>query len=410
MKILNFGSCNIDFVYSLDHIVEVGETQTTYKLETFPGGKGLNQSIAVAKAGAEIYHAGCVGNDSEILTDILTQNGVDISYLKTVDEKNGHAIIQVSSKGENSIFLYPGSNAMITKDFIDSVLENFSDGDIIVLQNEINNVDYIVKKAHERGMCIILNPSPFNEKIKEIDFNMLSYIVLNEVELSQISGFSEPEAGLEYLKKEYPWLKILLTLGKNGSVFVDGNSEFRQESFNVKAVDTTAAGDTFMGYFVAELARGTDYAQILRLASAASAIAVSRNGAAPSIPDKSELMSVIDNMQENKVNNKEKMMLDEVDAYIEKNIKTASLDELSKILGYSPVYTGSLVKKMTGESFSKRVLSKRCKVAADMLLDTDLSVKEIIYNVGYENETFFRNAFKNKYGKTLLEFRKKGVK
>ena len=152
MKILNFGSCNIDYVYSLDHIVKIGETETTHKLETFPGGKGLNQSIAVAKAGAQIYHAGCVGIDGKILIEILQENGVDISYLKTVNTKNGHAVIQVSSKGENSIFIYPGSNEMITEEYIDFVLDNFDAGDVILLQNEINNVNYIVEKAYQKNV------------------------------------------------------------------------------------------------------------------------------------------------------------------------------------------------------------------------------------------------------------------
>lgn len=107
MKILNFGSCNIDYVYSMDHIVAPGETQTTHKMEIFPGGKGLNQSIAAARAGAKTYHAGCVGNDGEMLTDILSASGVNTDCLQKVDAKNGHAIIQVSSRGENSIFLIP---------------------------------------------------------------------------------------------------------------------------------------------------------------------------------------------------------------------------------------------------------------------------------------------------------------
>ena len=409
MKILNFGSCNIDYVYSLDHVVKVGETETTHKLETFPGGKGLNQSIAVARAGVKIYHAGCVGNDSEILTDILQENGVDISYLKTVDAKNGHAVIQVSSRGENSIFLYPGSNEMITTDFVDTVLENFSAGDIILLQNEINNLDYIVKKAYQKGMCIILNPSPFNERISEINFSMLSYIVLNEVELSGISGCAELEEGLMYLKNKYPWLKVVLTLGENGSVFVNGNQEFRQAAFKVDVVDTTAAGDTFMGYFVAELSMGTEYSQILKIASAASAVTVSRKGAAPSIPNRSEVLSLFDKLKENKTKTKQRLLYEKIDTYIENNIKTANLTELSGILGYSAIYTGNFVKRLTGMPFSKIVLSKRCKMAADMLLNTDLSIHDIINMVGYENESFFRKAFKKKYGKTLLAYRKKGV-
>ena len=407
MKILNFGSCNIDYVYSLDHIVKIGETETTNKLETFPGGKGLNQSIAVAKAGVKIFHAGCVGDDSEILTDILLQNGVDISYLKKVNAKNGHAVIQVSSKGENSIFLYPGSNEMITKDFADEVLDSFDSGDIILLQNEINNVDYIVEKAYKKGMCVILNPSPFNEKIKKINFNMLSYIVVNEVELSEISGCAEPEEGLVYLRNEYPWINVILTLGEKGSGFVNENQELHQATFKVDAVDTTAAGDTFIGYFIAELSRGTEYREILKIASAASAITVSREGAAPSIPSRDELLSSIADMQENTADSKDKVMLRQIESYIEQNIKTANLKELSRILGYSTAYTGGVVKKLTGEAFSEILLSKRCKTAARMLFDTDLSVKEIISTVGYENESFFRKAFKKKYGTNLLEYRKR---
>lgn len=408
MKILNFGSCNIDYVYSLDHIVRIGETETTNSLETYPGGKGLNQSIAVARAGAKVYHAGCVGNDSEILTRILRENGVDISQLKTVNAKSGHAVIQVSSKGENSIFIYPGSNEMVTADFINSVLEGFDAGDIILLQNEINNVDHIVEVAYQKGMCIILNPSPFNERISAIDFNKLSYIVLNETELNAISGSEEADKGLIFLRNKYPKLKVILTLGENGSIFADEAHELRQAAYKVNAIDTTAAGDTFTGYFVAELSRGIEYSQILKTASAASAIAVSRKGAAPSIPSKEELTALMGDLKENTVSVKDSHILKQTELYIEQNIKSAKLEELAEILGYSAVYTGNLVKKLTGETFSNNVLSKRCTVAAQLLLNTELSVHEIINSVGYENESFFRKAFKAKYGRTLSEYRKKG--
>lgn len=409
MKILNFGSCNIDYVYSLDHIVRTGETETTYKLEIFPGGKGLNQSIAVAKAGAKIYHAGCVGCDGNLLTDNLSENGIDISYLKKTHEKSGHAVIQVSNKGENSIFLYPGANEMVSEDYIDSVLENFDSGDIILLQNEISNVDYIVEKAYKKNMCIILNPSPFDERLDKIDFNKLSYIILNEIEVMEISGCSVPEEGLIYIRNRYPNLKVMLTLGSRGCIYTDNKYELYQPAFEVNAVDTTAAGDTFTGYFVAEISRGTQYRKILNIASAASAIAVSRKGAAPSIPDKCEVLSSLESLKENKSNRKSDFIRKQIKTYIEQNIKTANLEELSKILGYSAVYTGSLVKKLTGKSFSKEVQEKRCSIAARKLLETDLSIEEIIADVGYENESFFRKIFKEKYGNSPLEYRKKGV-
>ncbi len=293
MKIINFGSCNIDYVYSLDHIVNVGETETAYKLETFAGGKGLNQSIAIARAGAKVYHAGCIGMDGEMLREIMRESGVDLSYIKNTDTKNGHAVIQVSAKGENSIFIYPGSNDEVSKDYIDRVLEDFEKGDILLLQNEISNVNYIIEKAYEKQMQIILNPSPINEKINEIDFDKLSYVVLNEIEAKEISGAKNAEEGLSFFSKNYPNLKVMLTLGSKGSVYFDNENKIFQSAFLVDAVDTTGAGDTFTGYFVAGISENENYCDILKKASAASAIAVSRMGAAPSIPKMDEVKKFI---------------------------------------------------------------------------------------------------------------------
>ena len=174
-------------------------------------------------------------------------------------------------------------------------------------------------------------------------------------------------------------------------------------------MDTTAAGDTFTGYFIAGLSRGSEYQTILKIASAASAIAVSRKGAAPSIPDRSEVLSSLESLKENITNRKSDIIRKQIDSYIEKNIKNANLEELSVILGYSVVYAGSLVKKLTGKSFTKKVQEKRCSIAAEKLLNTDLSVGEIIADLGYENESFFRKIFKEKYGETPLGYRKRVI-
>ena len=181
MKILNFGSLNIDYVYSLDHIVMAGETISSKGLNIFPGGKGLNQSVALARAGAQVYHAGCVGKDGQLLIDTLSGDGVDMTYLKVVDEKSGHAIIQVSGDGENSIVLYAGANNMISCEQVDDVLSGFSAGDILVLQNEINNLEYIIDKAYEIGMQIIFNCAPIKENVVALDFSKISCVILNEV-------------------------------------------------------------------------------------------------------------------------------------------------------------------------------------------------------------------------------------
>lgn len=232
----------------------------------------------------------------------MRENGVDVSYMMQTDEKSGHAIIQVDKNGSNSIIVYPGSNAMITEEYVDGVLEHFDAGDIIFMQNEINNIGYIANKAFDKGMTVIFNPSPFNEKIKDIDFNRLSCVILNEVEICAVSGCANPTDGLRMLKKTYPNLKIMMTLGSRGCVYADGVNEIRQNAFEAEAVDTTAAGDTFTGYFVAGIAAGADMYEILRTASAASAIAVSRKGAAPSIPCRDEVVKLIGNMSEKQCN------------------------------------------------------------------------------------------------------------
>ena len=160
MKVLNMGSLNLDYVYQVDHIVTGGETLASGGMEVFCGGKGLNQSIALARAGVPVYHAGMIGEDGEMLLDICRENGVDTRYIRRIPGKNGHTIIQVDRKAQNSILLYGGSNRALTREWVDGVLEEFGQGDLLLLQNEINLLGYIVDTAYRRGMRIVLNPSP----------------------------------------------------------------------------------------------------------------------------------------------------------------------------------------------------------------------------------------------------------
>lgn len=293
MNIINFGSCNIDYVYTLDHIVKTGETQTSYSLETFAGGKGLNQSVAAARAGGRVYHAGFIGQDGEFLGELLAQSGVNLTYIKETSIKNGHAMIQVDKNAKNCIVLYPGSNELLTKEYITDVLDNFAKGDLVVLQNEVNLVDFIVEQAHLRGMAVVLNPSPYNEKIEKIDLNKVSYLLLNEVEGEQLTGEQDPEKILSFFEKNYPALTVVLTLGEQGCYCLQKENVFHQPALLVEAVDTTAAGDTFTGYLVAGVARGEDLCGAVQTATAASAIAVTRKGAAPSIPIRDEVERMI---------------------------------------------------------------------------------------------------------------------
>ena len=407
MKILNFGSCNIDYVYSLAHIARAGETLHASGFNIFPGGKGLNQSIALARSGSFVYHAGCVGVDGTLLTDMLKDNGVDISYIKKVREKNGHAVIQVAADGENSIFINSGSNTMITKTDVDNTLSHFEKDDIILLQNEISNLEYIVNRAYEKEMCIVLNPSPINETIFKLNFNMLSYIMINEVEAKAISGFDDIEESLEFFKTNYPALRVIITLGKNGCVYQGENEIIYHPIYEVTAVDTTAAGDTFTGYFVSSVSRGDSIANALKRASCASAITVSRSGAATSIPVAAEVDKLIDSMNVKKIDFDSNRLMRRVEKCITDNISSVTLSDISDELGYSTVYTGSLIKKITGFTFKEYLHKKRVAFAAEQLRDTNAPISEIIQKCGYRNEGYFRKLFKEKYKVNPLEYRKR---
>lgn len=284
VKILNFGSCNADYVYSVAHIVSPGETVKSEKLSLFPGGKGLNQSISLKRAGAEVFHAGLIGNDGLFLKELLSGNSVNTDFLETCDDKTGQAIIQVEKNGENAILLYPGANEKITPEYADHVLSHFSADDVIVLQNEISCTPYIIDAAFKKGMKIILNPSPFNEKLSDIDYSKLYLLILNQTEGAALTGKTDTREIKEHITKKYPSLHTVLTLGKKGAEYFKANKSFYMPAFNVKAADTTGAGDTFTGFFVAEFLKTEDPETALKLATAAAAIAVTENGAASSIP------------------------------------------------------------------------------------------------------------------------------
>ena len=289
MKILNLGSLNIDYVYRVDKFLLPGETKSSISMNTHCGGKGLNQSIAAAKAGNEVYHAAYLGKNGEMLKQAMADNGVNVDMIKDHEETSGHAIIQVDDNGQNCILLYGGANRALTAEYIDQVLADFASGDMLLLQNEVNMLDYIIDTAYERGMTVVLNPSPFDSGLESCDLSKVSLFLLNEVEGAQLAGGSEPEEILKALREKYPDAKAVLTLGSEGSVYQYGDYTVWQSIYKVDAVDTTAAGDTFTGYFLAAVLEGQDVDKALDLAARASAIAVTRNGAAPSVPLRSEV-------------------------------------------------------------------------------------------------------------------------
>ena len=297
MKVLCFGSLNIDYTYKVPHFVKKGETLASERLQVFGGGKGLNQSVALAKAGTEVYHAGSIGQDGMFLLDMLKDAGANTDFVKILDTvRTGNAIIQNDKSGDNCIILYGGANQAITREQVDEVMSHFESGDYLVLQNEINELGYIVEKAHEKGMIIVLNPSPMNEKILALPLDVINYFNLNEVEAAQILGKEDKgeeswEQIADDLLKKFPQATIVLTMGSEGSVFKNQKETVCQSIYKVQAVDTTAAGDTFSGYFIGGILGGLSAKEAMDQASKASAIAVTRKGAAPSIPVLAEVQN-----------------------------------------------------------------------------------------------------------------------
>ena len=291
MKIFCYGSLNVDHVYGVDHFVRGGETIPSLSMELFSGGKGLNQSVALARAGGEVYHAGKIGADGEMLLDRLRENGVNVDYVGVSDSlPTGHAVIQVDAKGQNCIIVCAGANGSLTEEEMDGVLSHFGQGDILLLQNEINGIGPLLRKAYGRGMQIALNPSPIDGELVALEeLRYVTWFILNEVEGAELTGKTEGEEICAALLKKYPRARVVLTLGKKGCLYRDGGQTAAHGIYDVPVVDTTAAGDTFTGYFLAGVTDGLPVEQILELASKASSLAVSRKGASDSIPARAEV-------------------------------------------------------------------------------------------------------------------------
>ena len=284
-EVLNFGSLNIDHVYRVPHFVAPGETLSCLNYSVFAGGTGLNQSIALARAGVKTAHAGKIGHDGGFLIETLKEAGVDTQFVLEGETPTGHASIQVDSAGQNSILLYPGSNCDISETEILSVLEQQIPGTWLMLQNEINSIPFLMREAHKRGLRIAINPAPCTDAVKDYPLELAELLFVNEIEAAQLSGSSGSfDEIADRLVKQYPSLKIVMTLGGAGAIYRCGKEFHFEPAMSSEVVDTTSAGDTFCGYFLSSLMKGFSAAETMKFAAKASSVTVSRPGAAVSIP------------------------------------------------------------------------------------------------------------------------------
>lgn len=296
MPIFNFGSTNIDIIFKVDHIVLPGETISSSSLVRSTGGKGANQSVGASHAGeAKVYHVGKIGPDGTFIRAILEEKGVDTTFLREGTTPTGQALIQVSKEGQNSIVLYAGGNKEFTSKEIDETLKVAHKGDWVLLQNETNELNTIITSCKAKGMLICFNPAPFDDSVKDLPLELLDVLVLNEVEAEGLTATKDPYASLEILTNMYKTSQIIITLGKYGVMHKKGDSPITTFGiWDVPVVDTTAAGDCFIGTYIARISLGDCVQDALKKASAASSVTVMREGAIPSIPSPSET-HILDN-------------------------------------------------------------------------------------------------------------------
>ena len=293
MKVLTFGSLNIDHVYRVEHFVRPGETLSSDSYEQFCGGKGFNQSIALAHAGADVRHAGMVGRDGIWLKARLEDSGVNAGFVEETEKPTGHAIIQVNPAGENCIIIHGGANRCITEDYIYRVLGSLSAGDVVLLQNEINDIPEIIHRSAALELNMVFNPAPMHPDVLAYPLDLVDCFILNEIEGKELSGKDRPEEILAAMVGKYPEADTVLTLGGQGVLFGNAQTSFQVPALAVAPadiVDTTAAGDTFIGYFLEGYARRNQAMEAsLQIACRAASICITRLGAADSIPRREEV-------------------------------------------------------------------------------------------------------------------------
>jgi ribokinase len=290
--IVNLGSLNIDRTFRVARIARPGQTIAARSVEEFAGGKGANQSVALARAGASVLHAGKVGHDGRWLLEKLSAEGIDVRYVQVQAGATGQAIIQVDDAGENAILILPGANHEITPAEVDCAIESATGATWLLVQNETNCVDHAIRRARQRGMRVAFNPAPFDARVREYPLDLVHLLCVNQGEGAALAREEAPERIVRALSSRFAEGEIVLTVGAAGAWYRGAGVELHEPAVRVEALDTTAAGDTFLGYFLAGRVRGALPADCLRLASRAAALCVTRRGAMDSIPRVNEIATV----------------------------------------------------------------------------------------------------------------------
>ncbi|KAF0236730.1 MAG: hypothetical protein FD181_2500 [Prolixibacteraceae bacterium] len=300
-KIVVIGSSNVDLLMKMDHLPEKGETVTDAEFFQVYGGKGANQAVAAARAGGNVAFVNCVGEDA--YTPQMVQNyisdGIDarfVFYEKGI--ASGHALIMIGGEGMNYISVAPGANYKLTPQKIDEAIQVIDEAALIVMQYEIKEetIKYVIGLANRKGIPVMWNCAP--ARAFDVSYiPKINILVLNEVEAGFLAGIlveNETDAEKAAQKLVDSGVeKVIITLGSKGAFVVTKTEKISVQAYKVDAVDTTAAGDTFCGAFAVAFVEGKPMKEALQFASAAAAISVTRMGAQPSAPTRSEIESFL---------------------------------------------------------------------------------------------------------------------
>jgi len=284
MAVYNLGSINIDHIYTMPHLVGPGETLAATSYESALGGKGANQSVAIARAGGVVHHAGMIHSRDDGWLSSMVSAGVNIDHILRGDSPTGHAIVAVDDKtAENQIILAPLSNASLPEELITDFLADAGEGAWALTQNETNLTAPFLREAKSKGLNVCYSAAPFVAEITAGLLPLVDLLIVNAVEAEDLSahcGSPLKDLGIRHL---------IVTLGGEGARYIGSEGEFAVPAIPVKAVDTTGAGDTYLGYVLAGIDGGASIADAMKTASHAAAVQVTRPGASAAIPFREEL-------------------------------------------------------------------------------------------------------------------------
>lgn len=297
-KLVNLGSLCIDNVYTVPAIAQPGETVASLDYQQHPGGKGLNQSLAAARAGLDVVHVGCMGRDGARLAEVLESAGVAVDGIRISDtHASGHAVIQVDASGQNAIVIAGGANRFLEPQDLERALNVMGEGDWLLIQNEINDIERILNVVSKLPVSLAFNVAPADARVIDYPLDGVDLLIVNEIEAAALADGAAPADAVERLCTRYPTCHVVLTCGALGLRYGHGAERLELPAFPVDAVDETAAGDAFIGYLMHGWLNGHGTAEALAWASAAGALAVTVAGAATSIPTAAEVAEFLRDAQ-----------------------------------------------------------------------------------------------------------------